>query len=273
MNRLAGGYTIIEVMLFLAISGVIFATATFVFNGQQDKTSFEQGIRDFSSQLQKYVDDISTSVFLGGSNYTCSTSASTGRPTLSAGSGGQGANQDCIFLGRAFQVVPTQQKVFIYTVLGNKNTPLGDTVTSFTNAMPTPALTSGTDLTDEYFASWGKVTSSKVKYTSGTVVDSDLVGFYNSLQDGYQNSGVTGAQSILAKAYNYQSTDINSARSAAVASCIEEQNANGVTCVGPSLISSWSICFASTRTTQTALLNVASTPAGVTTDVNITTCS
>ncbi len=268
-----GGYTVVEVMLFLTISGVIFAGAAFVFNGQQSRTSFEQGMRDLNSQLQKYVDEISTSVFLGGNNFTCATSVSTGRPTLTAGGNGQGSNQDCIFLGRAFQVVPTQQKIFIYSVLGNKSTSSGEPVTSFANASPTPAVSAGTDLTEEYVTSWGTVKSSKVTYTNGTTADSDLVGFYNSLQDGYQNSGVTGAQSVFGKGYAYQSTDINSARSTGVQSCLQEQNANGVSCANTPIITSWAVCFASTGSAQTALLNITSAPTGVTTDINFTSCS
>lgn len=273
MKWLTSGYTVVEVMLFLAISGVIFAGAAYVFSGQQDKTSFEQGMRDLSSQLQKYIDEVSTSVFLGGGNYICTISGSTGRAQLSAGTPGQGTNQDCIFLGRAIQVVPTQQRIYIYSVLGNKSTPNGEPVTSFANAMPEPALSSGTDLTEEYYAPWGKVTSSKITGASGIATDSTLVGFYNSLQDGYQNSGVAGAQSVFAKGYNYQSSDPLSPRSAGIKSCIEEQNANGVTCANTPTISSWAVCFASTRSAQTAILTLTSHPAGITTDVNFTSCT
>lgn len=273
MRRLGGGYTIVEVMLFLAISGVIFAGAVTVFSGQQNRTGFSQGIRDLASQIQKDVDEVSSSVFLGGGNFTCTTSAVTGRAQLSVGTPGLGSNQDCMFLGRAFQVVPTQQKIYVYSVLGNKNTANGEPVTSFLSAMPEPAFSTGTDITKEYDTTWGKLTSSKVTNTAGVASDSDLVGFYNSLQDGYQNSGVAGAQSVFAKGYNYVSSDPATARSAAVKSCIEEQNANGVTCSSTPIINVWTLCFASTGSTQTALLTVTSTPAGITTDVNITSCT
>ena len=273
MRYLPGGYTVVEVMLFLVISGIIFAGAAFVFNGQQSKTAFEQGMRDLASQMQKYVDDVSTSLFLGGDKYSCAVSSSTGRAVLSAGGSSLGSNQDCIFLGRAVQVVPTQQMIYIYSVLGNKSTSDGEAVTTFANAMPEPAFSNGADLTDTYFTAWGKVASSKITDTSGAVSDSDLVGFYNSLQDGFQNSGVTGAQAVFAKGYSFQSTDTNSARSPAIKSCIEEQNANGVTCANTPVIKSWDVCFSSTRSDQTAILAMDSTPAGITTDVNFTSCS
>lgn len=268
-----GGYTVIEVMLFLAISGVIFAGAAYVFSGQQNKTSFEQGMRDLSSQLQKYVGEVSTSVFTGGANYTCTVSAG-GRAQLNAGSPGQGTNQACIFLGRAIQVVPNQQKVYIYSVLGNKNTSNNESVTSFADAMPEPAISADADLTEEYFTSWGKVSSAKITTTSDIKSTSTLVGFYNSLQDGYQNSGVAGAQSVFAKGYSYQNSDPLNPKMG-VKSCIEEQNPDGTACTSTNapIIKNWVICFASTRSAQTALLTLTSHPAGITTEVNFTSCS
>ncbi len=273
MRWAQGGYTVVEVMIFLMISAVIFFGAVSVFQGQQGKTAFEQGMRDFSSQLQKYVDEVSTSVFLGGSDYACTVSSSTNRSILSVGAPGLGTNQECIFLGRAIQVIPAQQTIYIYSVLGNKSAANGEPVTSFAAANPEPAMSTGTDLTEEYFTSWGKVTSSQVIDTSGAASDSNLVGFYNSLQDGYQNSGVSGAQSVFAKGYNYQSTDPESPRSEAIRSCIEEQNANGVTCAVAPIINSWNICFASTGSNQTASLIVTSQPAGISTEINFASCT
>lgn len=269
---LSRGYTIIEVMIFLAISGIIFAIAVAAFNGQQGRTGFEQNMHDLASRMQEYVDQVGASLFPGSGSYACSISASSGRAVLTAGGGGQGTNQGCIFLGRAVQVIPGQSKLFIYTVLGDQFTPQGETVTSFNQALPEPEFSSGTDLTDEYDTPWATVSSSKVTLTSGGIVNSDLVGFYNSLQDYNLNSQAGGGASILAKGYNFVDNDLASVRSAAVKSCIEEQNANGVTCANTPTISLWSACFASTGSSQTALLNIASTPAGITADVNFTSC-
>lgn len=273
MKRLLGGYTIVEVMLFLAISGVLFVAATITFGGQQDKTAFEQGIKDFTSQLQKSVDEVSTSVFPAG-NYTCQkdiiTTPARPAPVLKNTTSSQGTNQDCIFLGRAFQVVPTQQKIFIYGVLGIKSNALGEPITSFANANPTPAFATGMDLTEEYSFSWGKVISSKVVQSGTTTsTDSDIIGFYNSLQDGAQASGVSGAQSVFAKGYNFVSSDINTARSASVQSCIQETS---VACANTPTISSWALCFANSKTSQTALITVTSNPTGITTDTVIGGC-
>ena len=268
------GYTIVEVMVFLMISAVIFFGAAFTFQGQEGRSRFEQGMHDIASEIQKDVNEISTSLIPGSDQYACTVSSSSGRPTLSLGGSGAGTNQGCIFLGRAIQVVPGQGKVFIYAVLGRQYTAAGEPVVSLASAMPEPAFDSGADLTDEYDAAWGKVLSSKITdYSSSSVTDSTLVGFYNSLRDGYQNSAATGGQSITAKGYNFNSTSLDSARSSSVRSCIEEQSANGVNCTSTPTISKWAVCFTSNGSNQTALLTASSTPAGVTTDIDFSSCS
>ncbi len=270
-----GGYTVVEVMVFLMISAVIFFSAVTVFHGQQGKTGFEQGLRDSVSKFQQYVDEVTTSVFSSG-QYNCAVSNSSGRATLSKPSGGAngaGSNQGCIFLGRAIQVIPGQTSIYAYSVLGNQYTASGEPATSYAGTLPEPALASGVDLTEQYDTPWGKVTSSKITYSAGGTADSSLVSFYNSLQDGYQNSGVAGAQSITARGYNFTSSSLTSVRSDALKSCLEEQNANGLNCLNTPTISQWDICFSSTGSSQTALLSVFSNPSGITTNVNFTSCT
>lgn len=270
-----GGYTVVEVMLVLAISGVIFVAAVLVFQGQQGKTSFEQGMRDSSSKFQQYVDEVTTSVFSGG-QYNCAVSNSTGRATLSvppSGANGAGTNQGCLFLGRAIQVIPGQSSIYAYSVLGNQYTATGEPATSYAGTLPEPALAANTDLTEQYDIPWGKVTSSKITYTSGGTADSDLVSFYNSLQDGFQNSGVSGGLSATARGYNFTDNSLASVRSARLKSCLEEQNANGTDCTNTPTISQWDICFSSNGSSQTALLTILSNPSGITANVNFTSCT
>ena len=262
-----------EVMIFLAISGIIFAAAATLFQGQQGKTQFEQGMRDLASKIQQYVDQVGSSEFNGGGQYNCAISNSTGRAELSAGNANTGTNQGCVFLGRAIQVLPGQPNVYIYSVLGSQYDSNGDTVTSYAGALPEPAFNTGADISEEYDTTWGKVLSSKVTYTSGSTVNSTLVSFYNSLQDGYQKSGAAGGPSITARGYNYNDNSLSSIKSTALKSCLEEQSANGVDCTNTPTINNWSACFASTGSSQTAILSVTSTPAGITTDANFTSCS
>ena len=270
MRSVPGGYTIIEVMIFLTISAVIFSGAVLVFNGQQGKSQFEQGMHDLASKVQQYVDQTGTSIFANSGQYTCNTNGTSGRAQLSAGNGGVGTNQACIFLGRALQVVPGQSQIFTYTVLG-RAMDAGQPVVSFEDALPEPAI-SPFDLTDVYDTPWGTVKSgtSLITPIGGSPSNGDLVGFYNSLQDGYNNSGSKGGQSIIAKGYPFtdSSSTPSSPRSAALVACLEEQPG----CANAPQISNWSVCFASTGSAQTAQLSVNTTPAGITADVNFINC-
>lgn len=277
MSDTSGGYTVIEIMVFLAVSMAILVAAQLVFQGQQGRTQFEQGMHNSASKFQQYVDRVGTSIFPGQGLYTCSISAVTGRSVIVAGSSGAGSNQACIFLGNAVQVVPGQSKIYFYAVLGNTYKALsgsaqGEPVTSFSQAMPEPAFASGADLTQEYDIPWATVKSSTVTTNLGATTDSHLVGFYNSLQDGYFGSGVAGAQAIIAKGYNFTSNSLSSVRSDAVKSCIEEQSASGVNCTSTPQITKWQVCFQSVGSNQTALLTTQSTPAGITTNVEYLDC-
>jgi hypothetical protein len=265
-------------MIFLAVSAIIFVGAQLTFQGQQGKTQFEQGMRDASSKLQQYVGQVGTTLFNGGDRYDCSVSATTGRAALTASSGSQvGGSQDCIFLGDAFQVVPGKSDMYIYTILGNRSVTISSSqtepATTLSQAMPEPAFASASGTSDTYAFNWATVLSSKITTTGGTTSDSDLVGFYNSLQQGYSGSGSSNGQSIIGKGYGFTSNDTGSYESAAVQSCIEEKNANGFDCSNTPQISQWQICFQSTGSSQTALLTATASPAGITTDVNFTSCS
>ena len=98
MKDTSSGYTVIEIMVFLAVSMAILVAAQLVFQGQQGRTQFEQGMHNSASKFQQYVDQVGTSIFPGQGLYTCSISAITGRSVIAAGFSGAGSNQACIFL-------------------------------------------------------------------------------------------------------------------------------------------------------------------------------
>lgn len=97
-NKQPLGYTIVEVLIVLAISSAMFAIAANFISGKQEHTSFTQGVNETASRLQDIIEQV-TDGHYSDVPLTCSQGAgltiNDGSPTP-----GQGRNQDCVFLGK-----------------------------------------------------------------------------------------------------------------------------------------------------------------------------
>jgi hypothetical protein len=93
----SGGYTIIEVMIVLAVTAALFISTALLLTGKQGKTQFEQGVNDFSMQLESVMSDVGASYYTNG--FTC-TATAPGKPVLSAPPKDAGSNEGCVFLGK-----------------------------------------------------------------------------------------------------------------------------------------------------------------------------
>lgn len=124
MNRMlaSSGYTIVEVMMFLAVSSGLLAAAMATISGQQAKTEFTTSVRDFESRLQDVLNDVATGTY-PPFNAKCKIVA--GVPTPNAGTSEQGTNEDCVFVGKAMQFAPSgaEGRFDIYTLAGRRQIP------------------------------------------------------------------------------------------------------------------------------------------------------
>lgn len=120
--RQSGGYTLIEVMLFLAISLVILVGAILAVQGQQQKTQFRGDVDALNSKIQQWLDQVQNGLSGNSSdfltrNLTCKATQNPVTqlpygpryfPQISqavAGSGNErGANPQCVFMGLAIVV-------------------------------------------------------------------------------------------------------------------------------------------------------------------------
>ncbi|HSX06134.1 MAG TPA: type II secretion system protein [Candidatus Saccharimonadia bacterium] len=98
----SGGFTIVEVMIVLAVTGIMFVAAAILINGRQNKTEFTTAINDLQQQLQQIVNETISGYYPNNGNFICNGSA-TGSVTFTAGSNKQGTNGGCIFMGKALQ--------------------------------------------------------------------------------------------------------------------------------------------------------------------------
>jgi WD40 repeat protein len=99
--RVLAGYTLVEVIIFLAVSGALLVAASTLIVGRQDKVRFSQAVVEFEEKISDALNDASTGYFPSNSDFSCDIDAS-GRARLTSGSGNseQGSNNECIFAGK-----------------------------------------------------------------------------------------------------------------------------------------------------------------------------
>jgi len=95
-NR-AKGFTIVETLIVLAVSGTMLVSVISMISGQQGKSQFQSAINNVAQQLQQSIDDVANGYY-PTSNIMCS--ASGGVPVITFGNSGLGSNQDCILVGK-----------------------------------------------------------------------------------------------------------------------------------------------------------------------------
>jgi type II secretory pathway pseudopilin PulG len=92
------GFTIIETLIFLAVSGFVFVAAIGQYSSQQKQVEFNQGVHGLQSQLLSMISEVSSSFAPDISGYTC-TSNNNNNPLSFTASAGDSSG--CIFLGQA----------------------------------------------------------------------------------------------------------------------------------------------------------------------------
>jgi hypothetical protein len=87
----------IETLIVLAVTGILFVSAALMINGRQSRTDFQVGVRNLQQRLQQIINQTASGHYPNNGNFSC---AVAGPPLqISAGSTSQGQNQACIFAG------------------------------------------------------------------------------------------------------------------------------------------------------------------------------
>ncbi len=193
------GYTIIEVLIFMAVSGFMFAIAASFISGKQSKSEFKQGMSAINSDIQAVINDVGNGFYPSNSDFSC-TAGPTGEPVITPNpSNEQGTNKDCVFGGKVIQFGThgtnyTGYKV--YSIAERQFAPDGSA-----NPLPTkfseakPVIVPGT--IDKKVLEWGmKVCRVDKIDAAGAATTINSIGFFQSF--GSYSSGLlqSGAQSI-----------------------------------------------------------------------------
>jgi hypothetical protein len=127
------GYTIVEVMIFLAVTTGLFIIANAAFSGQNERTQFSQAVRGTESQIQDWINDVNTGYYPDVA-FNCSKGGNT-QPTISSGSYGQGTRDGCIFVGKVVRFKDSRH-ISLDTLAGNREKATGGEVESIEDTNP-----------------------------------------------------------------------------------------------------------------------------------------
>lgn len=139
MKRVSsGGFTLVESMIVLGVTGVLFVSMAGLVSGQQAKSRFKSAMTDITTQIQSQINEVSSGYYPNSGGFGCyMSSGSLVATTQPSQIKAQGENSDCTFLGRAmlFGVPNTDpQEYMVQTLLGLRRTPAGTEPTTLTEA-------------------------------------------------------------------------------------------------------------------------------------------
>lgn len=119
-TRFLAGYTIVEVMIFLAVSGGLLISASALISGRQERTRFTQSVVALEQELQDTFNDVSTGYFPSGEDFTCSVVgvAAAAMIDFEPAASEQGSNSGCIFLGKLIELPVGTSKYNSYSMVG-----------------------------------------------------------------------------------------------------------------------------------------------------------
>ena len=212
MGKNKQGYTIVEVMIFLAVSGLMFVMAASSISGKQAKVEYKQGVNASNDQMRQIINDVANG-FVSSSNLICTDSSGlfTFSPSASDKQGTNGGiSGGCAFEGKIIQFTPDNSVVStlptgstaynIYTVAGRQFT-LNDPKNSFKTpnnlqeAKPTIVKNSNVDLTEYKQLPWN-LSVDKVVVDGAPPSNIHAIAFLSSIGSNSSSDLTSGAQNV-----------------------------------------------------------------------------
>lgn len=132
------GYTVLETMIFLGISTMLFLAFTSVFDGRQRAVEFTQATRDTQIKIQSIINEVASGYFPSNAG-GCVVGGGASSPPVFTGAGSQGTSNQCVFLGKAIHMGTTDRRKFnTISIAGRRLNGSNKEVSSLTEAVPTP---------------------------------------------------------------------------------------------------------------------------------------
>jgi len=281
MARLGAGFTIIEVVIVLAITGLLFLSAVTMFAGKRSQTEFVQAMYDLESQIQSVLSATKSGTFQDSEKYICVVRNNNIQPAVREPLPADpplsepGTRSNCLTLGRAVQARPNDGNLYIFTVIGlAKDSATGKPVASLKEAGPSVIAgthsSSTADLTVIYkLISGVRVLSATIPGNSNRY---DIAGFYLAPQGG-SSAGQGSTFTSLAYPFESSSTDNyeeDNDEARRIEECVLQDSA---LCENSITLGRWELCLQGQNGQDRAVLSLIGVPGGVNTDLEFKDCS
>lgn len=225
------GYTIVEVMIVLAVSGIMFLIAANFISGKQARTAFTSGTNTFNSRMQEVATQVQTGQY-SDVNFGCNGSV-TPLTIDSNATNGQGTNSDCTFMGKFihFSVDGDAKKYNVMLLAGKDGVTSYDSVRAIT---PDADVRGSLDLTSKFSVPQGldvkKVTVGGNQQVYGFAFLQDLSGTSsNQVTIGYlPASSLTSSMSEQQAANAINVSDLSTLADPKVSICLTDGTRYGV---------------------------------------------
>lgn len=250
------GFTVVEVLIVLAVTGLLFVSAAALISGRTNKTQFQQAINDTTAQIRQTLNEVSTGYYANLGNFKCQNISNA--MSITSGSAEQGSNSGCVFLGKVMQfgVKDTDpQQYTTFAVAGLQKDAAGNEVTTYTDAKPAVIYPSTAQPNSPNSATTGKLlyglTVSKMYYNGNTANNVGAVAFLTTLGSYAGTDLQSGAQKITVVPVTGTALNDTPANAA------NTINSNLVSSSAISLTNGVQICFDSAGTNQSGLVTIA----------------
>ena len=111
------GYTIVEVLIVLSVTGALLGSAFYFMSGRSKRLSFENDLISFQTKVDDIINNVASGYYARSSNITCT--VSSGNPVItSVDSSSRGTNPDCQFLGRAIHANTSWDYYWVHNIIG-----------------------------------------------------------------------------------------------------------------------------------------------------------
>lgn len=115
------GFTIVEVLIFLAVSSALMVSAFTLISGSQSKTAFTQSINNVQQQIDSVINNVANGYYSAGETQNkCTVDNATGELSFNEPNGSRGSSTDCIFLGRFIAFNDGSDEYTVYNLAGRR---------------------------------------------------------------------------------------------------------------------------------------------------------